>query len=158
MVSWKTPGSISEAPGIDFGFPRLDSVAVVTNFSNFSCEQTLQEPLSITMARPKKMRPNENFWPNCSFYANPCVQKFETSCSLFPQRVSVLETEFWPNLLTCPMPCPVCVRTRNFSRSWNQHRLNTTASMLVIPSHPLYTQDLRSGDPRFVAIIEQFLI
>ena len=91
MVSWKAPGSVFEAQGIDFELPKLDSVAVVTNFSKFSCEQTLQESLSITMAKPIKMRPNENFWPNCSFYANPCVQKFETSCSLFPQELQCLK-------------------------------------------------------------------
>ena len=91
MVSWIAPGSVFEAQGIDFGFPRLDSVAVVTNFSKFSCEQTLQEPLSITMARPKKNATQWTLWPNCSFYANPCVQKFETSYSLFPQELQCLK-------------------------------------------------------------------
>ena len=91
MVSWIAPGSVFEAQGIDFGFPRLDSVAVVTNFSKFSCEQTLQEPLSITMARPKKMRPNEHFGQIVLSMPIPVCKSSRLPVHFFPKESPCLK-------------------------------------------------------------------
>ena len=53
MLSWRAPISIFETPCFDFGIPQLDFVEIVTVFKFVSCAQTLQESLSITMAKPK---------------------------------------------------------------------------------------------------------